>query len=129
MDSVRFYRVGNRALTGVRGVAGIPAGRVLVPLTRPSCLGFNRTVNAGVLLWARRELRHRWGTLVPLVVLVAVAGGASVAAAAAARRTSTAFDRMLDVTHEPNLSVNGAGEKGSPISIRSCSTGSCRSTA
>ena len=69
-------------------------------------------MNAGVLLWARRELRHRWGTLSVLAVLLAIGGGASVAALAGARRTETAFDRMLQATHQPNLAVNGAGEDG-----------------
>ncbi|MEA3184037.1 MAG: putative transport system permease protein [Ilumatobacteraceae bacterium] len=73
---------------------------------------FNEAVNAGVLLWARRELRRRWGTLLLLAVLIAIGGGASVAAAAAARRTDTAFDRMLLATHQPNLTVLGSNDQG-----------------
>jgi hypothetical protein len=69
-------------------------------------------VNAGVLLWARCEWRCRWGALALLAVLVAVGGGATIAAAAAARRTDTAFGRMLQVTNEPNLSVQGVNEEG-----------------
>jgi hypothetical protein len=69
-------------------------------------------MNAGVKLWARCELRNRWGTLALLALLIAIGGGASVAAAAGARRTETAFDRMMTATHQPNLSVNGAGDDG-----------------
>ena len=69
-------------------------------------------MNAGVVLWARCELRRRWGTLLFLAVLVAVGGGASVGAVAGARRTETAFGRMLVATHQPNLAVNGAGQDG-----------------
>ena len=94
------------------GVAGIPAGWVPVPLPPASDLRFNERVNAGVMLWARCELRRRWGTLLFLAVLVAVGGGASIAAAASARRTATAFDRMLQATHQPTLEVNGLNGDG-----------------
>ncbi|MEY2444200.1 MAG: putative transport system permease protein, partial [Ilumatobacteraceae bacterium] len=73
---------------------------------------FNEAVNAGVLLWARRELRRRWVTLLLLAALIAIGGGASVAAAAAARRTDTAFDRMLVATRQPNLTVLGSNDQG-----------------
>jgi hypothetical protein len=75
-------------------------------------LEFNGWVNAGMLLWARSELRRRWGALLLLAVLVAIGGGTAIAAAAAARRTETAFDRMLHATNHPNLSVLGVGEEG-----------------
>ena len=75
-------------------------------------MGFNTSVNAGVLLWARTELRRRWGTLALLAALIAIAGGTSLAAASGAQRTETAFSRMLAATHQPNLAVNGAGEDG-----------------
>lgn len=65
-----------------------------------------------MLLWVRSELRRRWATLLPLVVLVAVSGGAAIAATASARRTETAFSRMLQETNHPNLSVLGVGEQG-----------------
>lgn len=82
------------------------------PLTQRLVLRFNTSVNAGVLLWARSELRHRGGTLALLAALIAIGGGASVAAAFGARRTETAFGRMLAATHQANLAVNGAGEEG-----------------
>ena len=40
-----------------------------MPLTARRCLDFNVGVNAGVLLWARRELRHRWTVLALLALL------------------------------------------------------------
>ena len=83
-----------------------------MPLPTVSTLRFNTAVNAGVMLWARCELRRHWGTLLFLAVLVAIGGGASIAAAAGARRTETAFGRMLVATHQPNVEVNGAGADG-----------------
>ena len=68
---------------------------------------FNTLVNPGVWLWARTEWRRRWGALAILAVVVAIGGGSTIAAAAAARRTDTAFSRMLQTTHEANLTVNG----------------------
>ena len=94
------------------GVAGIPAGWVPVPLPPMSVMRFNTWVNAGVMLWARCELRRRWSTLLFLAVLVAVGGGASIAAVAGASRTETAFHRMLVATHQPNVEVNGFGDNG-----------------
>lgn len=69
-------------------------------------------VNAGVTLWARSELRQRWGALALLAVLVAVGGGAAIAAVAAAHRTETAFPRMLAATNQPNVGVLGVTDEG-----------------
>lgn len=63
-------------------------------------------------LWVRSQYRRRWAALVTLAVLIALGGGVTVAAAAAARRTDTAFDRMLEQAHEPELWVSSLGEEG-----------------
>ena len=69
-------------------------------------------VNAGLLLWARCELRRRWSVLALLALLVALGGGATIAAAAGARRTETAFPRMLSATRQANVGVSGSGDNG-----------------
>lgn len=57
-------------------------------------------------MWSRSEWRRRWGSLLLLAALIAIAGGATITAASAARRTDTAFDRMLETTNAPNLEVS-----------------------
>ena len=47
-----------------------------------------------VLAWARVDVRRRWGSLVVLGLLVALAGGAVMAAATAAHRGATALERL-----------------------------------
>ena len=69
-------------------------------------------MNAAVMMWARTEWRRRWGSLLLLAGLVAIGGGATITAAAAAQRTDTAFDRMLEATHQPNLQVSGLTDNG-----------------
>ncbi len=81
-----------------------------VPLTARSMMVFNTDMNAGVVLWARREIRRGWSSLALLALLIALGGGAAVAAVAAANRTDTAFHRMLRATNQPNLEVFDAGE-------------------
>lgn len=90
-------------------MAGIPAVQGASARVGFLDLHLNVGVNAGLMLWARREWRRRWVALAVLAVLVAVGGGASLAAGAAARRTETAFNRMLEMTRQPNLTVIGAG--------------------
>ena len=62
-------------------------------------------------LWA--DLRHRWATALGLAVLVAVLGGIVLATAVGARRTSSAYDRLLDAANPPELLVSPTGEQGS----------------
>lgn len=64
------------------------------------------------MMWARSEWRRRWGSLLLLAGLVAVAGGPTIEAVAAARRTDTAFERMLVATNEPNLVVSALTDSG-----------------
>ena len=51
-----------------------------------------------------------------LTLLVAVLGGIVLATAAGARRTSSAYDRLLDVVNPPELLVSPSGEPGSDTS-------------
>ena len=62
-------------------------------------------------LWA--DLRHRWATALGLTLLIAVLGGTVLATSAGARRTSSAYDRLLDVANPPELLVSPPGEQGS----------------
>lgn len=60
----------------------------------------------GAVLWfARREVRGRWRAVVGLALLIGVAGSVVLATAAGARRTATSYDRLLDVTHTRDVSV------------------------
>lgn len=61
-------------------------------------------------MWVRSERRHRWGALLMLAALIALAGGSAVAAAAGANRTDTAFDRMLAAIRQPNLEIAADGD-------------------
>jgi hypothetical protein len=56
-----------------------------------------------VVLYARTELRHRWLSLLGLVLLVAVAGAFVLTAATGARRVATAWTRFGSATRAPNL--------------------------
>lgn len=56
------------------------------------------------------QLRRRWRSLLGLAALVAVLGGIVLATAAGARRTSSAYDRLLEVTNPPELLVSPAGD-------------------
>jgi hypothetical protein len=95
-----------------QGGAGITSRWKPAPLTsRASCYSM-RSVNPGVALSARSELRRRWGALSMLALLLCVGGGSTLAAAAGAHRTQTAFGRMLRVTRQPTISVTGATDEG-----------------
>lgn len=61
----------------------------------------------------RADLRRRWRTFVWLTLLVAVLGGVVISAAAGARRTSSAYERLLSVSHPPDLLVSPPGGPGS----------------
>jgi len=52
---------------------------------------------------APTQWRQRWGGLVALAVLVAVAGGVATSLAGGARRAESSFDRFLGATGAPNL--------------------------
>ena len=56
-----------------------------------------------VVLYARTELRHRWRSLLGLVLLVALAGAFVLTAATGARRVATAWPRFEAATRSPNL--------------------------
>ena len=60
---------------------------------------------AGVSLWVRREWSRRWLGLLGLGLLIAVVGGVTLAVVNGARRTSTAFDRLRDVTNAFEVTV------------------------
>jgi ABC-type lipoprotein release transport system permease subunit len=62
-------------------------------------------------LWA--DLRHRWMTALGLALLVAVLGGIVLATAVGARRTSSAYDRLLEVANPPELLVSPSGAQSS----------------
>jgi ABC-type lipoprotein release transport system permease subunit len=59
------------------------------------------------------ELRRRWRRALALALLVAVLGGIVLATAAGARRTSSAYDRLLEVANPPELLVSPSGGPGS----------------
>ena len=44
--------------------------------------------------WSRSDARRRFGALIGLALLIALAGGASLAALAGARRSASAFERL-----------------------------------
>lgn len=54
----------------------------------------------------RATLRHGWGGMLAIAVLVAVTGGVVLTGVEAARRTSTAFDRMREATDAWDVLVN-----------------------
>ena len=60
---------------------------------------------AGVSLWVRKEWSRRWLGLLGLGLLIAVVGGVTLAVVNGARRTSTAFDRLRDVTNAFEVTV------------------------
>jgi ABC-type lipoprotein release transport system permease subunit len=60
----------------------------------------------------RAELRRRRRRLVGLALLVALLGGLVLATAAGARRTSTAYERLIEVTNPPELLVSPPGGPG-----------------
>lgn len=62
----------------------------------------------------RSQLRRRWPGVLGLAALVAVLGGIVLATAAGARRTSSAYDRLLEVTNPPELLVSPAGDGTDP---------------
>jgi putative ABC transport system permease protein len=58
-----------------------------------------------ILVLARGQFTKRWASLVALGALLAVVGAATLGAAAAARRTSTAAQRLFEVTHANDIAV------------------------
>ncbi len=54
---------------------------------------------------AKGELRRRWRATLLLVLLVGLAGGAVLTTVAGARRSSTAYDRLREVTLASDLDV------------------------
>jgi len=71
-------------------------------------------VAGGVTYRLRADIRHHWRAVLGLSVLVAVLGGIVLAAAAGARRTSSAYDRLLEVANPPELLVSPPGEGTDP---------------
>src|SRR5262245_15901654 len=64
---------------------------------------------SAVRLLVRAELRRRWGSLLVVTLLVALAGGVTLAAVAGARRTETSFDRFQDATLSHDVLVFAEG--------------------
>jgi len=62
-------------------------------------------VSLGARMWARRDLRRRWRSLVVLGVLAGLASGLAMAALAGARRTATAFPRLREKTDSADAVV------------------------
>ena len=60
-------------------------------------------MNSWLAVWAPTLWRQRWGGLVALAVLVAVAGGVATGLAGGARRAESSFERFLEATGAPNL--------------------------
>jgi hypothetical protein len=60
---------------------------------------------SAIVMWARTEGRKRWGTLLVLAVLVALAGGVTIGAVAGARRADTAFARFTAHTRDQNVTA------------------------
>jgi hypothetical protein len=60
----------------------------------------------------RADLRLRWRIVLGLVLLVSALGGTVLATVAGARRTSSAYDRLLDAVNLPELLVSPAGGPG-----------------
>src|SRR5437588_9398457 len=56
-------------------------------------------------VWARRDLRRRWRSLVVLGVLAGATSGFAMASFAGARRTATALPRLEHRTHAPSALV------------------------
>ena len=92
------------------------------PPTQPACCsrastcgtmaGVSRTdrrtgAPVAVALWARREVRARWRSLVVLGVLAGLAAGVALAAVAGARRTSSAYARYRHATDVPDAILFG----------------------
>src|SRR5438876_1022966 len=67
---------------------------------------------SAIWMRARSELRHGWGAVVTLGVIVGLVGGVVIAAAAAARRTESAYDRFVVATGSPNTVVGSRGAGG-----------------
>jgi ABC-type lipoprotein release transport system permease subunit len=63
--------------------------------------------SVAVALWARREVRARWRSLVVLGVLAGLAAGVALAAVAGARRTSSAYARYRRATNAPDAILFG----------------------
>jgi hypothetical protein len=61
---------------------------------------------APVGLHLRTTLRNSWRALLAIALLFGLAGGVSLAALASARRTSSAFDRLLDANSASDLSID-----------------------
>lgn len=58
-----------------------------------------------VLIWVRHELRRRWGSLLVLAVLVALASGTIAASFAGAVRGGTALDRLIEESQGMNALI------------------------
>lgn len=58
-------------------------------------------------MWARREITHRWRSLVVVGLLAGIAGGLGLAAIAGAFRSETAYSRFRRATAAPDALVFG----------------------
>src|SRR5437016_4451133 len=91
-------------LASLHAVPGDRAARPLVGVSRTD----QRTgPPVAVGLWARREVRARWRSLVVLGVLAGLAAGVALAAVAGARRTSNAYARFRHATNAPDAILFG----------------------
>ncbi|MDQ6696302.1 MAG: hypothetical protein M3Z46_02445 [Actinomycetota bacterium] len=61
--------------------------------------------SAGAAMWARRDLRRRWLSLVVLGLLAGLSASLAMAAIAGARRADTAFDRLSTRTRAADAVV------------------------
>jgi hypothetical protein len=74
--------------------------------TLPTTFGYHVRVHLAVTsMLARAELRRAWRLLLVLSVLAGVMLGAALTAAQVARRTSTAYDRLVEATGAPDAVV------------------------
>ena len=62
-----------------------------------------------VSLLAQRDVRRRWQGLVPLVLVVSIAGGVMLTAVAGARRTASSYDRFVETSKAADVSVETQG--------------------
>ena len=81
---------------GHRGRGGTHDGREAVSWSEESPTGTLSDVGGVVTYRLRIDLRRRWRRALGLTLLVAVLGGIVLATTAGARRTSSAYDRLLD---------------------------------
>lgn len=55
------------------------------------------------MLWLRGHLRSNWRSMLLVVLIAALCGGTVMATTAGARRTTSAFDRFVDDSREPQM--------------------------